>query len=126
MGHYNQAEGMARMEDGIAAFEGKIDLVYCHNDAMCLGALDAIRARNLKIPVAAVDGQKEAFEQIMLGGDKYLSTVINNSWEITTKAMELLMKYLDKKEKPPKKVITGTILVTKDNVTEYYDPQAIF
>jgi ribose transport system substrate-binding protein len=123
--HYNQAEGKAKMEAALTAFGDEIDLVYCHNDAMCLGALDALRERGSKIPVAAVDGQKEAYEQIMLS-DRYLSSVINNSWEITWKAMELLIKYLDTGEKPPKTVITGTILVTDDNVTEYYDPNSIF
>ena len=124
--HYNQAEGMARMEDGIAAFGDKINLVYCHNDAMALGALDALKAHNMKTPVAAVDGQKEAYKAIMESNGQYLSTVVNNSWEITNKAMEVLMKYLDTKEKPPKKIITGTVLVTEKNVKQYYDPNAIF
>lgn len=124
---YNQMLGMQKMEEGIAAFGDKIDLVYCANDSMALGALDALRNAGMtKVMVAGVDGQKEAYAEIMKGG-QYKSTVINNSWEITQKAVNLLMDYLTKKIVPKEKeVITGTILVTIDNVKKYYDPNAVF
>ena len=124
---YNQMLGMQKMEEGIAAFGDKIDLVYCANDSMALGALDALRNAGMEsVLVAGVDGQKEAYAEIQKGG-QYKSTVINNSWEITTKAVNLLMDYLQKKVAPKEKeVITGTILVTGANVNKYYDPNSVF
>ena len=52
--------------------------------------------------VAGIDGQKEAYAEILKGG-QYKSTVINNSWEITQKAVNLLMDYLQTKIPPKEK-----------------------
>lgn len=122
--HYNMAEGMARMEEALAANPG-VNLVYAHNDAMALGALKALRAAGrTDVYVVGVDGQRQAYEEILKGG-QYIGTVINNSYEIATKAVDLMVDILDGK-KVPDKIITGTILVTKDNVKKYYDPDSIF
>ena len=86
--HYNQLEGKQVMQDAIVAFGDEIDLVYAHNDAMALGALAAIQEAGLHIPVAGVDGQKQHTE-IMKPGSLYLSTVVNNSAEITEVAVTL-------------------------------------
>jgi len=76
--------------------------------------------------ICGIDGQKEAYEEIMKGG-QYKSTVINNSWEITQKAVNILMDYLTKGIEPKdKQVITGTILVTADNVKNYYNKDSVF
>jgi len=119
--------GMQKMEEAIAAFGNKIDLVYCANDAMALGALAALKnAKMDKVMICGIDGQKEAYEEIMKGG-QYKSTVINNSWEITQKAVNILMDYLTKGIEPKEKqVITGTILVTADNVKNYYNKDSVF
>jgi ribose transport system substrate-binding protein len=98
---------------------------------MALGALDALKAAGMtNIPVCGVDGQKEAYLEIMKG-EQYKSTVINNPSEITAKAFDILMEYLQTGKLPEGvtkggKVITGTILVTKENVERYYDPNSIF
>ena len=131
MAHYNKAEGMKAMEDAIAAYGNEINLVYGHNDAMALGALDALKAASMtNIPVCGVDGQKEAYLEIMKG-EQYKSTVINNSAEITAVAFDVLMQYINTSKLPDGvteggRVITGTILVTKENVEKYYDPNSIF
>ena len=124
---YNQMLGMQKMEEGIAAYGDKIDLVYCANDSMALGALDALRNAGMEdVLVAGVDGQKEAYAEILKGG-QYKSTVINNSWDITKIAVNVLMDYLQKKVQPKQKdIITGTILVNADNVKKYYDQNAVF
>lgn len=124
---YNQMLGMQKMEEAIAAFGAKIDLVYCANDSMALGAQAALaNAKMDKVMICGVDGQKEAYAEILKGGP-YKSTVINNSWDITKIAVDILMDYLTKKTMPKTKdVITGTILVNKDNVGKYYNPKAVF
>ncbi|MGQ9616790.1 MAG: substrate-binding domain-containing protein [Spirochaetota bacterium] len=124
---YNQMLGMQKMEEAIAAFGKKIDLVYCANDSMALGALDALRnAKMTGVFVCGIDGQKEAYMEILKGG-QYKSTVINNPTEITEKAVNLLMDYLEKGIEPKERnVITGTILVTADNVKKYYNPNSVF
>ncbi len=125
--NYNRMLGMQKMEEAIAAFGEKIDLVYCANDSMALGALEALKDAGLtKTMVAGIDGQKEAYAEIIKGG-QYKSTVINNPTEITEKAVNILIDYLESgKEPDDRDVITGTILVTTDNVKEYYDPDTVF
>ncbi|PIE34789.1 hypothetical protein CSA56_06825 [candidate division KSB3 bacterium] len=124
---YNRMLGMEKMEEAIAAFSDQIDLVYCANDSMALGALEALKEAGMTdIPVAGIDGQKEAYAEILKGG-QYKSTVINNSSEITETAVNILMDYLETGAEPKEQnVITGTILVTKDNVEEYYNPNSVF
>jgi ABC-type sugar transport system substrate-binding protein len=124
---YNQMLGMQKMEEAIAAFGNKIDLVYCANDSMALGAQAALaNAKMTKVMICGIDGQKEAYAEIMKGG-AYKSTVINNSWDITQQAVHILMDYITKKTEPKERnVITGTILVTKDNVKQYYKQDSVF
>jgi ribose transport system substrate-binding protein len=124
---YNMMLGMQKMEEAIAAFGDEIDLVYCANDAMALGALEALRQAGMTdVLVAGIDGQKEAYQEIVKGG-QYRSTVINNPTEITEKAVNLLMDYLEKGTEPEEKdVITGTVLVTPDNVNEHLEPESVF
>ena len=124
---YNRELGHQKMKEAIAQFAGSIDLVYCLNDAMALGALDALREAGLdKVLVAGIDGQKEAYEEIAKGG-QYRSTVINDPAEITHKAIDILATYLRSKIIPETpNVITGTILVTKVNVAKYYNPRSEF
>lgn len=48
-----------------------IDAVYCHNDEMALGAVQAIKDAGLTpgedIQVVGIDGQKEAWELVKSG-----------------------------------------------------------
>jgi len=124
---YNQMLGMQKMEEAIAAFGDKIDLVYCANDSMALGALAALQNAGMtNVLVAGIDGQKEAYAEILKGG-QYKSTVINNPTEITQKAVSILVDYLTKKIQPKERnVITGTVLITADNVKKVYDPNSVF
>ncbi|MCR4426396.1 MAG: substrate-binding domain-containing protein [Firmicutes bacterium] len=122
--HYNTAEGMARMEEALAA-NPDVKLVYCHNDAMALGAMKTLKAAGrTDVLIVGIDGQRQAYEEIKKGGP-YLATVINNSYEIASRAVEIMVDILDGK-KVPEKTITGTILVTKENVDKYYDPDSVF
>ncbi len=124
---YNMMLGMQKMEEAIAAFGDEIDLVYCANDAMALGALEALRqAKMTDVLVAGIDGQKEAYVEIAKGG-QYKTTVINNPTEITEKAVNLLMDYLEKGTEPEERdVITGTVRVTSDIVNAHLDPESVF
>jgi ABC-type sugar transport system substrate-binding protein len=145
---YNQSQGLSKMEEAIAAFSNKIDLVYAANDAMGLGALQALQEANLKnVMICSVDGQKEAYQEILKGG-QYKSTIVNNSWDITRIAVRVLYNYLTthmtpaqtveqiKKDDPElgatvymkgdKDIITGTVLVNASNVKKFYKPDSVF
>jgi ABC-type sugar transport system substrate-binding protein len=125
---YNMELGYQKTVDAIGRFGGKINLIYALNDAMALGALKALGEADLKqVMVAGIDGQKEAYAEIMKENSAYRSTVINNPSEITRRAVELLADALINGHQPEKRtIITGTVLVTRDNVAKYFDPTSVF
>jgi len=124
---YNMMLGMEKTEEAITAFGDQIDLVYCCNDSMALGALAALQeAKMTNVAVCGIDGQKEAYEEILKGG-QYKSTVVNNPTVETEIAVNLLIDFLQSGKEPEEKdIITGTILVTSDNVKEFYNPNSVF
>lgn len=68
---YTMSEAQAAMENIIQAHGDSIDVVYCHNDDMALGAIQALKAAGMKpgedIIIAGVDGAKAALEAIIAG-----------------------------------------------------------
>ncbi len=146
--YYNRSQGLSKMEEAIAAHGDAIDLVYAANDSMALGAMEALREAGMDdVMLSGVDGQKEAYQAI-IETDQYKSSVVNNSWEITQIAVQILVDYLatgksveevvdglkDADERlaetvevrEGKDVITGTVLVNDANVEDFYDPDAVF
>lgn len=68
---YTMSEAQAAMENIIQAHGDSIDVVYCHNDDMALGAIQALKAAGMKpgedVIIAGVDGAKAALEAIIAG-----------------------------------------------------------
>jgi ribose transport system substrate-binding protein len=148
-GYYDSSMGMQIMEDAIVKAKGAgvtIDLVFGHNDAMALGAREAlIKAGMTDVILCGIDGQKEALHLIE-SKDKptYVGTVINWSTDITRIGMkslidniregktpdftpiEELSAYSIQISDPTKYIKTGTNLIYEGNVMEYYDPDSIF
>ncbi len=146
--YYNRSEALTKMEEAIAAHGDDIDLVYAANDSMALGAMEALREAGMSdVMLAGVDGQKEAYEAIK-DTDQYKSTIVNDSWVITQIAVRILHDYLVQGQEPREvvdelksedeifertielrdgnEVITGTVLVTEENVDDFYDPDSVF
>lgn len=69
-GDFTRALGKEVMESFLKTYDN-IDGVFCHNDDMALGAIEAIKEAGLKpgedIKVVGVDGVKGAFEAILAG-----------------------------------------------------------
>lgn len=69
-GDFTRALGKEVMESFLKTYD-KIDGVFCHNDDMALGAIEAIKEAGLKpgedIKIVGVDGVKGAFEAILAG-----------------------------------------------------------
>lgn len=97
-----------------------VDAIYYHNDEMALGGIKAIEeaGKSGKIMVLGVDGQREMIKAIMDGKATVTQTY---PYTLGDKALELGIKYL-KGEKIPFKVIMPTYQITKENASEFYDP----
>ena len=110
------------MEDALQAYK-KIDGVYTHNNEMALGALAAAKVvgRDKGLVIIGIDGQKEAFTAIMRGEMTATYIYPNGSKEAIETALKIL-----KGEKVPKHITLPTVEVTKENVNQYYNPNAYF
>ena len=69
-GDFTRDMGKEVMESFLETYDN-IDGVFCHNDDMALGAIEAIKEAGLKpgvdIKIVSVDGVKGAFEAVMAG-----------------------------------------------------------
>lgn len=69
-GNFTRAEGKETMESFLKSYDD-IQGVFCHNDDMALGAIEAIKEAGLKpgedIKIVGCDGVKGAFEAILNG-----------------------------------------------------------
>jgi simple sugar transport system substrate-binding protein len=68
---FERTKGKEVMEAILHAERGKINAVYAHNDAMALGAIEAIKEAGMKpgtdIIIVSIDGIKSAFEAMVEG-----------------------------------------------------------
>ena len=115
VGHYRRHDALQVMEDAITA-NPKIDAVYCHNEEMAFGALQALEARDRAkgVIVTGMDGLQPAMQSINEG--KLTGTVYYH--HMFPEALELAMKVL-KGEQVPKVTMVETPFVTKENVAKY-------
>ncbi len=79
-GDWDQTKGQEITANALSQYGDKIDVVFCNNDAMALGALQAIEAAgrtvNKDIYLVGVDALVEVVENVM--NDKMTGTVFND------------------------------------------------
>lgn len=125
-GNWNQNDGRKVMEDILVAHPD-IDMVYAESDAMVVGMIRAIKARNMldKIKVFSFDGNKFAYKAIIDG--ELLATSENSPSLIGKAAVDVLKEYVEQGRRSfPEITYVRKLLVTKDNAKELYDPNSPF
>ena len=124
-GGWSEDGGFTIMEDMLAAYD-QIDVVFCENDSMCLGAQRAIEdaGRSGETFLCGVDGQKEALEAI-IDGTNYACTGKNDSDEIGRLGFHRLMAVLAG-ARPEKDTTLPSPLITIDNACQFYNPDSLF
>ncbi len=121
---YNRQEGMKVMEDLLTRFPA-IDMVLSANDAMALGAKEAIQDARRTIPVASIDGIPEALEAVRNG--EMAGTVDSNGFDQGFVGVDLTAKYLLKHQQPPKDTLVGAGMpqvITKANAAAFEKAKA--
>ncbi|HSB73767.1 MAG TPA: sugar ABC transporter substrate-binding protein [Candidatus Methylomirabilis sp.] len=116
---YNRQQAMKVMEDLLTRFP-EIDMVLGANDAMALGAKEAIKDARRKIMVVGIDAIPEALEAIEKG--EMAGTVDSNGFDQGFVAVDLTARYLLKDQKPPKDTKVGSgmaSVITKDNALAF-------
>lgn len=115
--NFARDQGLSVTESLLASQSTPPDVIVCANDDMALGALEAVKGRNLqgKIKVIGFDALPEALGSIRDGG--LSATVEQFPGGQSRKAVDVLADYL-KTGKPPEKdlVLLTPIAITKANL----------
>lgn len=76
-GNWDRVLGQEKMAAAIAQFGDKIEMVFGNNDDMALGAIEALKAASMVVPVIGVDATAPALDAIAAGD--LSGTVLNDS-----------------------------------------------
>ncbi len=119
-GDWDQEKGQTICANALAKFGDKVEVVFANNDAMALGALQAIKAANRtvgeNIYLVGVDALDDAVAQVDAG--EMTGTVLNDAVGQAGKAVEVMEMLLDGQQ-VEKRYIVDYVMVTKDNVSDY-------
>ncbi len=124
-GNWTNNGGLKAMEDILVA-NPDINLLVAENDAMAMGALKAVNeaGKSSSITVVGYDGQKEAYELIRDG--KFGATALNSPQQLARLVTEAVVRFLNGEKRIDKLICTPAVIITKENVDNYYDPKALF
>jgi inositol transport system substrate-binding protein len=115
--NFARAEGLSVTEAGIAG-KGKPDVIVCANDDMALGAMEAVKARNLSgIAIYGFDALPEALKAVRDG--QMAATIEQFPGEQSREAMRIAVPFARDKKKPESalKLLTP-IAITKENLNK--------
>jgi len=116
---FDRAKGLAMTESALAGMASPPDVIVCANDDMALGALEALKAKNLngKVKLIGFDALPEALAQIK-GGD-LTATIEQMPGGQSRGAVDTLVAFLRDGKKPDQQVTLLTpIAITKDNLDQ--------
>lgn len=88
--NWSRSEAMSLMENWIQKYGDEIDAVIGQNDEMALGALNALKDKNISVPVVGIDGIDDAQKAVDNG--EMVATIFQNAEEQGKKAMEVAIK----------------------------------
>jgi ribose transport system substrate-binding protein len=117
-GQFDREQSVGAMED-ILQTDPDIDAVFCANDQMALGAMQAIAAHKKtdQIKLVGFDGSLEATQHILQGDMQ--ATIAQDPYGMAEKGVEEAVAKLD--GRPVKRTLnTGARLVTPDNARRYF------
>ena len=121
-GDWDQAKAQQIAQDALNQYGDKIEVIFCNNDAMALGALQAIEAAGRKVNedvyLEGVDALTEAVQNVLDG--KQTGTVFNDHFTQAKMAADLAVKYLSGEAVEPVNMV-DYIKVTKDNAQQILD-----
>jgi len=116
---FDRAKGLSMTESALASMPKPPDVIVCANDDMALGALEALKARNLlgKVKLIGFDALPEALGQIKTGN--MTATIEQMPGGQVSGALDTLVAYLREGKKPaePVKLLTP-IAITADNLNQ--------
>lgn len=116
---FDRAKGLSMTESALASMPKPPDVIVCANDDMALGALEALKARNLlgKVKLIGFDALPEALGQIKAGN--MTATIEQLPGGQVKGALDTLVSFLREGKKPDQQVTLLTpIAITSDNLNQ--------
>ena len=121
-GDWDQAKAQQIAQDALNQYGDKIEVIFCNNDAMALGALQAIEAAGRKVNediyLVGVDALTEAVQNVL--EDKQTGTVFNDHFSQARMAADSAVQFLKGEKVEPVNMV-DYIKVTKDNAQQILD-----
>jgi len=117
--NYDRAQALRAMEDILRAHP-KIDAVYCHNNDMALGTIQAAKeaGRAKEMWFVGYDGLTLEELQAIYNGDLYGCFYY---LPFGAEAVEVAVRIL-RGQKVPKEIVFPSPFMSEENITEWYDP----
>jgi len=116
---FDRSKGLAMTESALAGMATPPDVIVAANDDMALGALEALKARNLlgKVKLIGFDALPEALGQIRAGN--LTATIEQLPGGQVRGALQTLVGFLRDGKKPDSQLILLTpIAITSDNLNQ--------
>ena len=122
-GDWDRNKGQEIAQNDLAKYGDQIEVVFCNNDDMAIGALQAIQAANRTVNkdiyLVGVDALDAALNEVANGN--MTGTVLNDANAQATKAVECMEELLGGKtyEAGSQSVYVDYVKVTPDNVKDF-------
>jgi inositol transport system substrate-binding protein len=111
---FQRDKGLSVTESGLAGMDTPPDVIVAANDDMALGAIEAIKAAGIDIPVIGFDALPEALASIDAG--ELTASIEQFPGEQSRTALRLLVDHLRDGKAPESDLILLTpVAITKDN-----------
>lgn len=118
-GDWDQAKGQQITQDALTQYGDKVEVIFCNNDAMALGALQAVDAAGRKVGkdiyIVGVDALAEVCQNI--SEDKMTGTVFNDFIGQAKSAADQAVNFVEGKEVKNVNMV-DYVKVTKENAAE--------
>lgn len=122
VGNWDQSQAQQLVANALGQYADKIEVVFCNNDAMALGALQAIEAAGRTVGediyLVGVDALSEALEDVLAG--TMTGTVFNDHFSQSHSAADAAIKFV-KGESNDYYIGCDYVKVTGDNAQEILD-----
>jgi len=118
IGYFQRAEGRTAMAE-LLATDPRIDGVLAANDAMALGALDAMRESGRKIPLVGVNATPEGVQAIKAGD--MLGTAAFDAMKMTCLSVEAAVRVLSG-QRVPGEIMLPVEIVDRRNCAAWDRP----
>jgi ribose transport system substrate-binding protein len=119
-GNWDRTTAYNLTQDWLSRYGNQVNGIIAENDDMAIGALQALKAKNLvgKVPVAGIDGIKDGMRAVMDG--EMVATNLQDAAIELGEAVQIGVDYLHQQPIPQRGLLTMPVIM-KGNVQHYYD-----